>query len=169
MSPLNVMVMTENIRDALVTAAAANAATYEANAAAYLAELETLDAYIREQVAAIPEANRVLVTTHELFGYFARDYGFTLLDSALGSVTTAAEPAAGQVGLVIEETQESGVPAVFVENVGNPALMEQIATEAGVTLAPPLYTHGLGPAESGAETYLSMMRYNIDTIAEALQ
>jgi ABC-type Zn uptake system ZnuABC Zn-binding protein ZnuA len=169
MSPLNVMVMTENIRDALAAADAANAATYEANATAYLAELETLDAYIREQVATIPEANRILVTTHELFGYFARDYGFIVLDSALGSVTTAAEPAAGQVALVIEEIRDSGVPAVFVENVGNPALMQQIATEAGVTLAPPLYTHGLGPAGSGAETYVGMMRYNIDIIAEALQ
>jgi len=169
MSPLNVMVMTENIRDALVAADPANAAAYEANAAAYLAELEALDAYIREQVAAIPEANRVLVTTHELFGYFARDYGFTLLDSALGSVTTGAEPSAGQIALVIEEIRAAGVPAVFVENVGNPALMQQIAAEAGVALAPQLYTHGLGPAGSGAETYLGMMRYNIDIIAEALR
>ncbi|MGQ9889799.1 MAG: metal ABC transporter solute-binding protein, Zn/Mn family [Aggregatilineales bacterium] len=169
MSPLNAMVMTKNIRDALAAADPANAAAYETNAAAYLAELEALDAYIRQQVATIPEANRVLVTTHELFGYFARDYGFTLLDSALGSVTTGAEPSAGQIALVIEEIRQAGVPAIFVENVGNPALMQQIAAEASVALAPPLYTHGLGPAGSGAETYLSMMRYNIDIIAEALR
>ena len=169
MSPLNVIVMTQNIRDALAAADPANAAVYEANAQAYIAELEALDAHIREQVATIPEANRVLVTTHELFGYFARDYGFTLLDSALGAVTTGAETSAGQVALVIEEIREAGVPAIFVENVGNPALMQQIADEAGVLLAPPLYTHGLGPAGSGAETYLDMMRYNIAVIAEALQ
>ncbi len=169
MSPLNVIIMTENIRDALVAADPANAAVYEANAQAYITELEALDAYIREQVATIPEANRVLVTTHELFGYFARDYGFTLLDSALGAVTTGAEPSAGQIALVIEEIRESGVPAIFVENVGNPALMQQIADEAGVELASALYTHGLGPAGSGAETYLDMMRQNIDIIAEALR
>lgn len=169
MSPLNVIVMTENIRDALAAADPDHAAQYKVNAQVYIAELEALDAYIREQVASIPAANRVLVTTHELFGYFARDYGFTVIDSALGSVTTAAEPSAGQVAQVIDEVREVGVPAVFVENVGNPALMQQIATEAGVTLAPQLYTHGLGPAGSGAETYLGMMRYNIDIITQALQ
>lgn len=169
MSPLNVITMTKNIRDALVAADPAHADVYEANAQAYIAELESLDAYIREQVATIPEANRVLVTTHELFGYFARDYGFTLLDSALGAVTTGAEQSAGQIALVIEEIREAGVPAVFVENVGNPALMQQIADEAGVKLAPPLYTHGLGPVGSEAETYLDMMRYNIDIIVKALR
>ena len=110
------------------------------------------------------------MTTHELFGYFARDYGFELLGSALGSVTTeAADPGAGQMAALIEEIRTSGVPAIFVETVGNPALMEQIAQEAGVTLAPPLYTHGLGPAGSGAEDYLGMIRTNVQTIVEALR
>jgi ABC-type Zn uptake system ZnuABC Zn-binding protein ZnuA len=168
MSPRNVMVFVANIRDALTEADPANAERYAARAEAYLAELEALDAYIVEQVARIPEANRVLVATHELFAYFARDYGFTLLDTPLASVTTAAEPSAGQIALVIEEVRESGVPAIFVENVGNAALMERIASEAGVIVAPPLFTHGLGPAGSGAETYLAMMRYNIDVIVEAL-
>ncbi|PJF23904.1 MAG: ABC transporter substrate-binding protein, partial [Phototrophicales bacterium] len=138
--PLNVVVMTENVRDALIAADSANAAVYAANAEAYIVELLALDAYIRDQVATIPEANRVLVTTHELFGYFARDYGFELLDSALGALTTAAEPAAGQIALVIEEIREAGIPAIFVETVGSPALMQQIASEAGVMLADPLYT-----------------------------
>lgn len=170
MSPLNAMVMVENIRAALVAADPANADIYNANAEAYTAQLTELDAYIREQVATIPEANRTLITTHELFGYFARDYGFTLTDSALGAVSTAAaDPAAGQIAALVEEIRAVGVPAVFVENVGNPELMEQIAQEAGVTLAPPLYTHGLGPAGSGAETYLGMMRYNIDVITAALR
>jgi len=169
LAPLNVVIMAENVRDALVAADADHAEAYQSAAEAYIAELQALDAYIREQVATIPEANRVLVATHELFGYFARDYGFTLLDSALGSLTTASEPSAGQIALVIEEIREAGVPAVFVENIGNAALMEQIASEAGVIVADPLYTHGLGPAGSGAETYLEMMRTNIDIITAALQ
>ena len=61
------------------------------------------------------------------------------------------------------------MPAIFVETVGNPALMEQIAQEAGVTLAPPLYTHGLGPVGSGAEDYLGMIRTNVQTIVAALR
>jgi ABC-type Zn uptake system ZnuABC Zn-binding protein ZnuA len=170
MSPLNAIVMVENIRAALVAADPANADTYNANAEAYTAQLTELDAYIREQVATIPEANRILITTHELFGYFARDYGFTLTDSALGAVSTeAADPAAGEIAALVEEIRAVGVPAIFVENVGNPELMAQIAQEAGVALAPPLYTHGLGPAGSGAETYLGMMRYNVDVITTALQ
>ncbi len=168
LAPRNVIIFAQNIRDALIAADPAHAADYEANAAAYIAELEALDAYIIEQVARIPEQNRVLVATHELFAYFARDYGFTLLDTPLASVTTAAEPAAGQIATVIEEIRAAGVPAIFVENVGNAALMERIASETGVIVAPPLFTHGLGPAGSGAETYLGMMRYNIDVIVEAL-
>lgn len=168
LSPRNVMIFAQNIRDALIAADPDHAADYEANAAAYIAELEALDAYIVEQVARIPEQNRVLVATHELFAYFARDYGFILLDTPLASVTTAAEPAAGQIATVIEEIRAAGVPAIFVENVGNTALMERIASEAGVIVAPPLFTHGLGPEGSGAETYLGMMRYNIDIIVEAL-
>ncbi len=170
MSPLNAIVMVENIRTALVAADPANAELYTANAAAYIAQLEQLDADIRAEIETIPAERRKLVTTHELFGYFARDYDFELLGSALGSVTTeAADPGAGQIAALIEEIRSPGVPAIFVESVGNPALMERIAQEAGVTVAPPLYTHGLGAAGSGAEDYLGMMRTNVQIIAEALR
>lgn len=170
MSPLNAIVMVGNIRDALVAADPANADFYTANAAAYIAQLEALDAEMRAEIETIPAEHRKLVTTHELFGYFARDYGFELLGSALGAVTTeAADPGAGQIAALVEEIRAAGVPAIFVENVGNPALMERIAQEAGVALAPPLYTHGLGPAGSGAEDYLGMMRTNMQIIVEALR
>jgi ABC-type Zn uptake system ZnuABC Zn-binding protein ZnuA len=170
MSPLNAIVMVQNIRDALVAADPANADFYAAHAAAYIEKLKQLDAEIRAQLDEIPVEHRKLVTTHELFGYFARDYGFELPGSALGAVTTeAADPGAGQIAALVEEIRSSGVPAIFVENVGNPALMERIAQEAGVTVAPPLYTHGLGPAGSGAEDYLGMMRTNVQIIVEALR
>lgn len=169
MSPLNAIVMVENIAQALAAADPANAATYQANAAAYTAELEQLDAEMRAQFATIPAAQRILVTTHDLFGYFARDYGFTVLGSALNSVTTeAADPSAAQIATLVEEIRTAGVPAIFVENVGNADLMQQIANEAGVTLAPPLHTHGLGAAGSGAEDYLGMMRTNATIITTAL-
>lgn len=170
MSPLNVIVMVENIRDALVAADPANADFYTANAVAYTEQLKQLDAEMRAQFDEIPVEHRKLVTTHELFGYFARDYGFELIGSALGAVTTeAADPGAGQIAALVEEIRAAGVPAIFVENVGNPALMERIAQEAGVTMAPPLYTHGLGSAGSGAEDYLGMMRTNMQIIVEALR
>lgn len=170
MSPRNAIMMVENIRNALVAADPANADFYTANAAAYIEKLEQLDAEIRALVAEIPEERRKLVTTHEVFGYFARDYGFELLGSALGAATTAAaDPAAGQIAALVEEIRAAGVPAIFVENVGNPALMARIAEEAGVKLAPPLYTHGLGPAGSSAEDYISMIRTNVNILVEALR
>jgi ABC-type Zn uptake system ZnuABC Zn-binding protein ZnuA len=170
MSPLNAIVMVENIRTALVAADPANAELYTANATAYVEELQQLDAGIRAEIETIPAERRKLVTTHELFGYFVRDYGFELLGSALGSVTTeAADPGASQIAALIEEIRSSGVPAIFVESVGNPALMERIAQETGVTVAPPLHTHGLGPAGSDAEEYLGMIRTNVQIIVEALR
>ncbi len=170
LSPLNAIIMVENIRAALAAADPANAAMFNANAAALTRELQQLDADLRAMIDEIPAERRKLVTTHDLFGYFARDYGFEVLGSALGSVTTeAADPSAGQIAGLIEEIRSAGVPAIFVENVGNPALMQRIARESGVTLAPPLYTHGLGPAGSGAETYLDMMRTNVRIIVEALR
>jgi len=167
--PNNGIVMVENIRDALVAADPENAETYEANAEAYIADLTVLDTYIREQVATIPEANRILVTSHDTFGYFADAYGFEVMN-VLGSVSTeVADPGAGEIAELIGEIQERGVPAIFTENISNPALVEQVANEAGVFVAPTLYTDALGQSGTPGETYLSMLRYNIDTITEALQ
>ncbi|MCS6826650.1 MAG: metal ABC transporter substrate-binding protein, partial [Caldilinea sp.] len=170
LSPRNAIVMVENIRKALAAADPGNAEFYTANAAAYVEKLEQLDAEIRTLVAEIPKERRKLVTTHEVFGYFARDYGFEVLGSALGAVTSeAADPGAGQIAALVEEIRAAGVPAIFVEAVGNPSLMARIAEEAGVKLAPPLYTHGLGPVGSGAEDYIGMIRTNVKIIVDALR
>jgi ABC-type Zn uptake system ZnuABC Zn-binding protein ZnuA len=167
--PNNAVVMVENIRAALVAADAANADTYNANAEAYTAQLTELDAYIREQVATIPEANHILVTSHDTFGYFGDEYGFEI-SSALESVSTeAADPSAGEIADLVEFIQAEGVPAIFAENVTNPDLMQRIADEAGVVLAPTLYTDALGQAGTPGATYLEMMRYNVDVITTALQ
>lgn len=168
MSPLNAVIMVENIRDALVEADPANAETYTANASAYIAELVALDEYIREQVATIPEANRVLITNHNVFAYFARDYGFESL-SVLGVATTeAADPGAGQIAELVEGIQEMGIPAIFAENISNPRLVEQIANEAGIAFDL-LYTDALGQSGTPGDTYLGMMRHNVDVIVAALQ
>jgi ABC-type Zn uptake system ZnuABC Zn-binding protein ZnuA len=167
--PNNAMLMVENIRAALAAADAANAVTYSANAEAYTAELTALDAYIREQVATIPEANRLIVTSHDTFSYFAGAYGFTVMN-ILGSVSTeTADPGAGEIAELVAEIQESSVPAIFTENITNPALVERVAQEAGVTLARTLYTDALGQPGTPGESYLLMVRYNVDTMVEALQ
>jgi zinc/manganese transport system substrate-binding protein len=165
----NAIVMVENIRDALAAADPANAGFYATNADAYINELEALDAAIREEVATLPEERRKLVTTHDTFGYFADAYGFTVVGTALGSLSTeAGDPSARDIALLIGQITESGVPAIFAENVANPDLMASIAAEAGVELAPPLYTDALGPPGSPGDTYVGMMENNAATIVQAL-
>jgi ABC-type Zn uptake system ZnuABC Zn-binding protein ZnuA len=165
----NAIVIVENIRDALTAADPGNARLYAANAEAAIAELEALDAEIRDEVATLPAERRKLVTSHDTFAYFARAYGFTVLGTALGSLSTeVGDPSARDIALLISEIEAAGVPAIFAENVANPDLMAAIAAEAGVTLAPPLYTDALGPPGSPGETYEGMMRSNVATIVASL-
>ena len=165
----NVIVEVEAIRAALGTADPANAAVYDANAAAYTAELQELDAFIVGQVATLPEDRRRLVTSHDTFEYFADRYGFEIIGTALGSISTeSGDPSARAINDLIADIDESGVPAIFAENVSNTDLMETVADEAGVTLAPTLYTDALGEPDSPGETYLGMMRYNVETIVGSL-
>ncbi len=167
--PTRVVVMVRSIREALAEADPENAEAYERNAEEYVADLEKLDADVREQVGSIPEGNRTLFTSHDTFGYFAGRYGFGV-DTALASVSTdASDPSAGQTAELVEEIEASGVPAIFAENVSNPVLMENVANEAGVELAPALYTDALGGPGSEGATYVGMVRYNVSTMSEALQ
>lgn len=164
----NARLMVETIRDALVAADSANAEIYQANAAAYLAELEELDTFAQAQVATLPEERRKLVTNHDTFGYFADRYGFEVVGTALGASTELSDPSAGAVAELIEQIRATGAPAIFTENTANPALMETLAREAGVTLAPTLFTDALGAPGSPGATYLEMIRFNVTTIVSAL-
>jgi zinc/manganese transport system substrate-binding protein len=157
------------IGETLATADPDNAEAYQANADAYATELEELDAWIHEQVAMIPEENRKLVTSHDTFGYYADAYGFEIIGTALGSVSTeSGDPSAADIATLVEQIKGAGVPAIFAENVVNPDLMQSIADETGVELAPPIYSDALGDADSGASTYIDMMRSNTTTIVDAL-
>ncbi|MDQ3656092.1 MAG: zinc ABC transporter substrate-binding protein [Chloroflexota bacterium] len=147
----------------------ANAATYDANASAYMSQLEDLDASIVTATQAIPKDGRKLVTTHDTFGYYAHAYGFEVVGTALNSLSTeGGDPPASEIAALVGQIQDEGVPAIFAENVSNNDLMQTIADEAGVTLAPPLYTDALGEPGSEGETYIAMMSYNTDTIVTAL-
>lgn len=162
--------MVNVIRDALAAADAENAATYRANAAAYAKQLTELDQFVKDEVAKLAPEKRILVTPHNTFAYFAERYGFQVLGTALGSITTeSGDPSAGELAELIEEIEEAGVKAIFPENISNAGLMEQIANEAGVKLAPPLFTDALGEAGSEGDSYLKMIRYNVQTIVTALQ
>lgn len=165
----NAVTSVELIRETLAEADPDNAEAYQANADAYVAGLETLDTYIEEQAATIPDDNRKMVTSHDNFGYYADAYGFEVVGTAITSVSTeAGDPSAGDIAGLVEAIEDSGVPAIFAENTVNPDLMQSIADEAGVELAPTLYTDALGAEGSAGATYIGMMTFNTDTIVAAL-
>jgi len=166
-SPRNIATYIANIRDALTRANPAAAALYASRATAYLAELDALDRWVREQVATIPPARRKLVTSHDSLGYFADAYGFETVP--LAGLSTSAEPDARTLATVVDLIRHEQVPAVFIELTANPKLVRQIGTDAGVRLAAPLFTDSLGAPGSGAETYLALIRTNVTRIVSALR
>lgn len=169
-SVANAILMVRAIGDALAAADPANAATYQANADAYIAELQALDQWVFEQVATLPAERRKLVTSHDTLSYFAERYGFEMVGTALGSTSTeTADPSAGAMAALVEAIRAAGVPAIFAEEVASSEVMQQIAAEAGVPLGPPLYSDALGEAGSEGDSYLKMMRYNVTAIVNTLR
>ncbi len=166
----NAIQMVRNIQAGLSAADPDNAATYQANADAYVAQLNELQTYITEQVGTIPTDRRKIVTNHDAIGYFCRDYGFTLVGDVLGSLSTeGAEPTASDLAALIEVINAEQVKAIFPENIENSAVAEQIASETGVIIGGALYTDALGASGTPGATYLTMMRHNTDTIVAALR
>jgi zinc/manganese transport system substrate-binding protein len=165
-SVANAEIYVANIRDAMVAADPANASTYRANASTYLAKLEALDHVIREALAPIPVERRKVISTHDALGYFAAAYDITFV-APLG-VSTETEPSARDIATIITQIKKEKIPAVFLENVSDPRLMGQIASETGAAIGGTLYSDSLGKENGEALTYIEMVRHNISTIASAL-
>ncbi|MEM6486729.1 MAG: metal ABC transporter substrate-binding protein [Pseudomonadota bacterium] len=155
-----------NIAASLAAADPANADTYQANAAAYVAEMEALDAEIMAIVERLPDEARTVVTSHDAFGYFAERYGLTF--EAPQGLSTESEPSAADVAEMIVQIREEGISAVFVETITDNRLLEQIAAETGASIGGTLYSDALSGPDGPASTYLDMMRHNANTIAQAL-
>lgn len=167
LDPTNVMVWVENARASLTDLDPADADYYATNAAAYQAELEELDAWIRREVERIPPENRELVTDHDNLGYFAARYGFRIVGAVVPAYSTLAQPSAQEIAELEQTIARYEVPALFVGIAVNPALSERVAQDMGVALIP-LYTDSLSELEGPAATYLEMMRYTTRAIVEAL-
>jgi ABC-type Zn uptake system ZnuABC Zn-binding protein ZnuA len=168
LAPLHVVRYVENIRDGLSALDPAGAASYAANAAAYITKLRELDAWIRAQVATVPAADRLLVTNHESLGYFADSYGFTVIGTILPGVSTDASPSARQLAQLIDELRATGAKAIFLESGTDPKLAQQVAREAGTRVVTELYTHSLTVPGGPAPSYIRMMEFNVKTIVGAL-
>ena len=140
---------------------------YRANAAAYNAKLDELHSWTEQRVSEVPQEDRLLVTSHDSFGYFANLYGFEIIGVVL-SITTDVEPSAGDLADLVEEVKEEGVPVVFGETTVSERLANAVAKESGATLVR-LYSGSLGPEGSEAATYLDMIRANVDRIVNGLK
>jgi zinc/manganese transport system substrate-binding protein len=156
-----------NIADGLALADPANATLYAQRAAAYDARLATLDAWIRQQIAAVPETQRRAITGHTAFRYFARAYDVHF--AAPTGYSTDAEPTARDVANLIRQVREQKIKAVFVENMTNPALVAEIARDSGATVGPRLYSDALSKPDGPAPTYEAMMRHNVTALVAGMQ
>lgn len=166
MEPRNAVRYVEKIRGALTELDPAGADAYAANAAALIAEIEDLDRWAESELGRVPAERRLLVTTHDAYQYFARRYGFTVLDTVWG-ISTEDEPSARDIAALVEVLRQHRVPP-FIETTINPKIMEQVAAQAGVAIGGNLYGDSLGPPGSGADTYVTMMRHNVNTIVTAM-
>jgi zinc/manganese transport system substrate-binding protein len=135
---------------------------------AYLGELADLDAEVEAVLEAVPAERRVLVTNHEVFGYFADRYGFEVLGVVIPGGSTLAEPSARDLADLAEEIDEEGVPAIFAEASSPSALADALAAEGVSVEVVELFSESLGEPGSGAETYLELVRTNAERIAAGL-
>lgn len=162
----NVRRYVANIADALVKADPEGAAVYRHNAERYDGELKALDSEIRAAFDALPAARRKVVSSHDAFGYFGRAYGIRFL-SPVG-VANNAEPTAQGVARLIRQIKAEAVPAVFIENVADPRLIERIRSESGAQVGGTLYSDALSTTDGPAPSYIQMMRSNLDVLRTAL-
>lgn len=169
LDPTLVKTYVTNIRDAFATADPNGAATYQANAASYVAQLDELDRWIRAEVDTLPVADRKLVMNHVSHGYFADRYGFTIVGAVIPSVTSGATPGARALADLARTVRAAGVKAIFVDLGEDPTLAEQLAAETGVAVVDDLRPHTLSEPSGEAPTYIDMMKYETRRIVEALR
>lgn len=154
------------IRDGLIRADPDGANAYRANAEAYLAKLDALEAEVAAAVAKIPPDRRQIITTHDAFGYFGAAYGFRFI--APEGVSTEAEPSARDIAKIIRQIKAERIPAVFLENIADPRAGYRIAAESGAKIGGALFSDALSPPDGPAPTYIDMMRNNVSELTKAL-
>ena len=163
----NVKIYVANIRDGLTAADPAGKSLYAANAAAYLEKLDALENEVRAAIAQIPADRRKVIVAHRAFGYFGGAYGIDFI--APEGVSTDNEPSAGDLAQIITQIRQQKIPAVFMENVSDPRLMQQIARETGARIGGTLYSDALSGPAGPAATYIDMMRHNVRELVDALR
>jgi zinc/manganese transport system substrate-binding protein len=158
----NGIVYARNIARVLADVDPARAEAYEQRFDRYKVELEVLDWSVRERLGTIPADKRRVITTHEAFAYYGRAYGVRFM--APEGLNSESEPSAKTVAALIRQIRREGIKALFLENISDPRLMEEIARETGAGLGPSLYSDALSGPNGPAPTYLRMIDYNTDAL-----
>jgi len=165
-SLINARVYVDNITDALAQFAPDKAAKFYQNRATYTAEIESMHNQIKKLISSLPQHQRTVVTSHDAFQYFGRDYGITFL--APQGLSTDSEASAQDVAKLIEQMRTKKIKAVFLENITDPRLLQQIAKETGAKIGGTLYPGALSEPDGPAPTYLKMLHHNAKTLSQAL-
>ena len=155
----------DEIAAALQRVDPANRADYAGAAGAYKSRLAALDASVRQKIATIPDANRKIVTFHDAFPYYAREYGITIVGVAVAA--PGQDPTAGYTARLIDEIKASGVKAIFAESQFPTRLVDQLAAETGATVVANLYDDSVG--DPPADSYEGIITWDTDQLVAALR
>ena len=159
-------VYVRNIAQGLTATDPAHAVDYGARAKAYAQQLAATDAWVREELAKVPVAQRRVVSSHDAFGYFAAAYGVTFV--APQGIAETAEPSAADLRRLIDQIRQEKIKVLFLENALSPRLIEQIAQETGATVGGTLYADALSPEGGPADSYLGLFRHNVPLLRDAM-
>ncbi len=162
----NARIYVRNIADGLAAIDPAGADIYRGNAARYMEEIDAVEAQVREAVGALPVERRKVVTSHDAFGYLSAAYGIEF--HAPVGFSTEAEASAGDVARLIRQINREKIPAVFLDNISDRRLLDQIVRETGARIGGTLYSDALSKEDGPAGTHLGMMLHNIRTLVAAL-
>jgi zinc/manganese transport system substrate-binding protein len=162
----NAKVYIANIRDGLAAADPAGKDTYDSNARAYIAKLDALETEVKDAIGKIPADHRRIITSHDAFGYFGAAYGMQFI-APIG-VSTEEAVSAKDVAKIIGQIKKQKIPAIFMENISDSRMMEQIAKESGAKIGGSLFSDALSDEKGPASSYIDMMRNNIRQLNTAL-
>ena len=165
-SIINAKIYVRNIERGLSKVDPENSRDYEKNALVYLHKLDQLEVKLQTEMNTIPLSQRKIITPHDAFAYFSRD--FNIIFIAPQGTSTEAEASAGDVAAIIKQIRKDKIGAVFMENIADNRMIEQISRETSAKIGGKLFTGALSGAQGPAATYLKMMQYNVDTIVNAL-
>jgi len=166
-SLIQAQVYVDNILKGLIKVDPEGKAYYQQRAQAYQAEMQKLHADMKARFNALPDDRRTVMTPHDAFGYLAQAYGLTIV--APQGVSTASEPSASEMAALVRQIRDHQVAAVFMENIGDTRLVEQLQRETDAKLGGTLYSDALSAEDEAAGTYLEMVSHNLDTLLSALE